>query len=107
MQKAVTKHVRISPRKARLVMDMIRGQGVETAKAHLLFAKGKGARLISKTLESAVANAENNEGLRRENLVILEAKVDGGPTWKRARSKCRGGRAPINKRTSHFTIIVG
>jgi len=105
--KAISKYIRINPRKARLVIDLIRGRKVEDAKLELTFSNKKAASLIEKTLDSAVANAENNLGLRREALIVKEARVDEGPTWKRARPKCRGGRAPINKRTSHFTIVVG
>lgn len=104
---AVTKYVRISPRKARLAAGLIRGKTVSQATTQLLFSNLRGGRLLKKTLDSAVANAESNNDLRRDNLVIKEVRVDVGPTLKRAKPKNRGGRHPILKRTSHFTVIVG
>ncbi|MBA2727689.1 MAG: 50S ribosomal protein L22 [Parachlamydiaceae bacterium] len=105
--KAVTKYVRISPRKARLAAGLIRGKTVPQATTQLLFSNLRGGRLLKKTLDSAVANAESKNDLRRENLIIKEVRVDEGPTLKRAKPKNRGGRHPILKRTSHFTVIVG
>ncbi len=105
-KKAVTKYVRISPRKARLAADLIRGLDVTQASLQLLNCQTKGGRLLKKTLDSAVANAESQTDVGREDLIVEEVRVDEGPTWKRAKSKCRGGRAPILKRTSHFTIVV-
>lgn len=105
--KAVTKYIRISPRKARLAAGLIRGKTVPQATTQLLFSNLRGGRLLKKTLDSAVANAESNNDLRRENLIIKEVRVDEGPTLKRAKPKNRGGRHPILKRTSHFTVIVG
>lgn len=104
--KAITKYQRISPRKARLVADMVRGKRVEEAAAILQFSNKKAGRMIGKTLKSAVANAENNLGLNRSNLVVSTIFVDEGPTMKRAKSKCRGGRSPVLKRMSHFTVVV-
>ena len=104
--KALTKFVRISPQKARLVADMIRGKKVTEARNVLHFSPLKGARLIAKTLHSAVANAESRLSLREEQLKVSEIRIDEGPTLKRARPKCRGGRVPIHKRTSHFYIEV-
>lgn len=103
---AISKYIRISPRKARLAANLIRGMGVEQATAQLLHCNLKGGRLLKKTLDSAVANAESQQNLRREDLKVAEIRVDGGPTMKRAKPKNRGGRHPILKRTSHFTIIV-
>ncbi len=105
--KAVTKYIRISPRKARLAAGLIRGKTVAQATTQLLFCNLRGGRLLKKTLDSAVANAESNNDLRRENLVVKEVRIDEGPTLKRAKPKNRGGRHPILKRTSHFTVIVG
>lgn len=105
--KAITKYVRISPRKARLAAALIRNQLVEEATAQLLFCNLKAGRLLKKTLDSAVANAETQLDLRREELKVLEVRVDEGPTMKRITPKNRGGRHPILKRTSHFTIVVG
>jgi large subunit ribosomal protein L22 len=105
--RAVTKYVRISPRKARLAADLIRGLPVADASTQLMFSKLKGGRLIKKTLDSAVANAESSQEASREKLKVLEVRVDEGPTLKRAKPKNKGGRHPIHKRTSHFTIVVG
>lgn len=104
---AKTKYVRISPRKARLAADLIRGMKVEEAFTQLMFCNLKGGRLLKKTLHSAVANAETQFSVQRRDLRIKEVRVDEGPTMKRAKSKCRGGRVPIMKRMSHFTVIVG
>ena len=104
---AKSKYVRVPPRKARLMADLIRGLSAEEAILTLAFAQTKAARLLSKTLQSAIANAESRFDVDREDLTVRKAFVDQGPAWKRAKSKCRGGRAPILKRTSHFTIVVG
>lgn len=104
--KAITKYVRISPRKARLAAGLIRGLSVPEASQQLMFCNLKAGRLLKKTLDSAVANAETQLEMRRENLKIHEVRVDEGPTLKRAKPKNRGGRHPIMKRTSHFTVIV-
>lgn len=103
--KAVTKYVRISPRKARLAARLIRGLPVSEATSQLMFSNLRAGRLLKKTLDSAVANAEQFE-MRRENLKVLEVRVDAGPTLKRSKPKNRGGRHPIMKRTSHFTVVV-
>lgn len=105
--KAICKFVRISPRKARLAAGLIRGLSVPEASMQLMFSNLKAGRLLKKTLDSAVANAETQLEMRREDLIVVEVRVDAGPTLKRAKPKNRGGRHPIMKRTSHFTIIVG
>jgi large subunit ribosomal protein L22 len=104
---AITKYVRISPRKARLAAGLIRGLPVLTAGVQLAFSSLKGGRLLKKTLDSAIANAETQFDARRENLKVVEVRVDEGPRLKRAKPKNKGGRHPIIKRTSHFTVIVG
>jgi len=104
--KAKTRFVRISPRKARLAADLIRGLSVVDANLQLINCSLKGGRLLKKTLDSAVANAENNYDLNREHLVVSEVRVDEGPRLKRAKPKNKGGRHPILKRTSHFTVVV-
>jgi large subunit ribosomal protein L22 len=104
--RAITKYVRISPSKARLAAGLIRGMKVEEAFIQLKYSSLKGSRLLKKTLNSAVANAETRLDARRENLVVSEVKVDEGPTMKRAKPKNKGGRVPILKRMSHFTVIV-
>lgn len=105
--RALTKYVRISPRKARLAAGLIRNLPVTEAKIQLRHSNLKAGRLLMKTLDSAVANAENNLEARREDLKVVEVRIDEGPTMKRAKPKNRGGRVPILKRTSHFTVIVG
>lgn len=105
--KAITKYVRISPRKATLAAGLIRGLSVLNAGIQLSFSGLKGGRLLKKTLDSAIANAETLYDARRENLKVLEVRVDEGPRLKRAKPKNKGGRHPIIKRTSHFTVIVG
>ena len=106
MARSQTKYVRIPPRKARLAADLIRGLGVEEATLQLLVSNLKAGKLLKKTLDSAVANAENQFNLRRENLKVQEVRVDAGPVLKRAKSKSKGGRVPVMKRTSHFTIVI-
>jgi large subunit ribosomal protein L22 len=103
--KAISKYIRISPRKARLAAGLIRGLPVSEASVQLAFSNLRAGRLLKKTLDSAVANAENMD-MRKENLKVSEVRVDAGPTLKRAKPKNRGGRHPIMKRTSHFTVIV-
>ena len=103
---AISKHVRISPRKARLAAALIRGKNVPQATAQLMFCSMKGGRLLKKTLDSAVANAETQLDLRRENLIVSEVRVDQGTVLKRSKPKNRGGQHAILKRTSHFTIVV-
>lgn len=104
---AKTKYIRISPRKARLAAGLIRGKGVEEALLQLLYSNLKGGRLLKKTLDSAIANAETLHSVQRRDLKVKEVRVDAGPTMKRAKSKSRGGRVPILKRMSHFTVVVG
>lgn len=103
---AISKHVRITPRKARLAAGLIRGLSVPKATAQLLFSNLKAGRLLKKTLDSAVANAETQLDLRREDMIVSEVRIDQGAVLKRAKPKNRGGRHPILKRTSHFTVIV-
>lgn len=104
--KAVTKYVRISPRKARYAADLIRGLSVANATSQLLYSKLRGGRLLKKTLDSAVANAETQLDARRESLKIFEVRVDPGPILRRAKPRSRGSSVPVNKRTSHFTIVL-
>ena len=104
--KAKTKYVRISPRKARLAAALIRGRSVADARLQLLYSALRGGRLLLKTLDSAVANAETQQNARREDLKVKEVRVDAGPIIKRSKPKNKGGSHPIMKRTSHFTVIV-
>lgn len=105
--KAVAKHVRISPRKARQVIDLIRGKDVAEAFAILQFTTHRGAEPIGKVLKSAVANAEHNYDLDTTDLWVKKAYVDEGPTMKRIRPRARGRAVLIRKRSSHITIILG
>ena len=104
--KAVAKFVRISPRKARLVIDLIRGKDIGEATAILRNTPKKAAHLIEKVLNSAVANAENNLELVVDDLFIKKAYIDEGPTMKRYRPRAQGQASMIRKRTSHISIIV-
>ncbi len=104
--RAIAKGVRIPPRKARLVIDLIRGKNVVEADKILNNLNKEAARLIRKVLTSAAANAENNMGLKKETLVVKEAFVDEGQTLKRMRFGSRGHVDPIKKRTSHITVVV-
>ena len=104
--KAIAKTVRIAPRKARLVIDLIRNKDVKEAIDILENVNKEGARIIKKVLVSANANAENNLGLDKNKLYVKEAFVDEGATMKRARMGSRGHVDPIMKRTSHITVVV-
>ena len=103
---AKLKSARIAPQKARLVADQIRGLPVEEALNILTFSNKKGAALIKKVLESAIANAEHNDGADVDDLRIDRVFVDEGPTMKRWRARARGRAAKILKRTSHVTVAV-
>ena len=103
---ATAKYVRMAPRKVRLVVDQIRNKSVSQALELLQFAEVAAAVPVEKVLRSAVANAENNNNLRANNLYIAEAYVDEGPTLKRIRPRAKGSASRINKRTSHTTIVV-
>ena len=104
--KAIARYVRVSPRKARIVVDLIRGKSVVRAREILAFTNRGVAETVEKTLNSAVANAENQHHVRPESLVVKTAYVDEGPTLKRIRPRAKGSASRINKRTSHITIIV-
>ena len=104
--KAVARFVRVSPRKARIVVDQVRGKSVERAREILAFTNRAVAENVEKVLNSAVANAEHNNHLRADNLVVKAAFVDEGPTLKRIRPRAKGSASRIRKRTSHITIIV-
>jgi large subunit ribosomal protein L22 len=106
--KAIHRYARIAPRKARLVMDLIRGKKVDDAMAILQFNNRRSAVMIGKVLKSAVANFHNqpeNTGVREE-LVVTEARIDAGPTIKRFQPKDRGKAHSIMKRTSHLVVSV-
>jgi len=105
--RAQAKYVRTSARKARLVCDHIRGKSVTDARALLLHSPRSVAEDWSKLLESAVANAEHNNGLDADDLKIVEVRADEGPTLKRFRPRAMGRATKIRKRTSHLTIVLG
>ncbi|WP_188433197.1 50S ribosomal protein L22 [Kroppenstedtia guangzhouensis] len=104
--KAVARYVRISPRKARLVIDLIRGKSVDEALAILRFTPRAASPIIEKVLRSAIANAEHNYNMNPGELVVEKAMVDEGPTMKRFRPRAQGRAGRINKRTSHITVVV-
>ncbi len=104
--KSIYKYARISAFKAREVTREIQGLPVSAALDIVMFSPKKAAFLIAKTLKSAVANAENNNDLRAENLVVKEAVVGEGSTIKRSRPRARGSASPIRKRTAHIRIIL-
>jgi large subunit ribosomal protein L22 len=103
---ASARFVRITPMKARRVVDMVRGLPVEEANALLRFAPQAASETVLKVLESAVANAVTTEGLAANDLVVSVAHVDEGPTMKRWRPRAQGRATRINKRTSHITLVV-
>ena len=104
--RAIAKGVRIAPKKSRLVIDLIRGKSVIEADNILANLNKEAARATRKVLISAVANAENNLGLDKENLYVKEAYINEGQTMKRIKFGSRGHVDPIKKRTSHITIVV-
>lgn len=104
--RAKTKYLRISPKKMRLVVNVIKGMDVKTALDNLSFIPKKASTLISKTLKSAIANAEHNFNLKKDNLFIKEIFVDSGPVLKRWRARAFGRAAPIRKKSSHLSIIL-
>ncbi|MCZ7663395.1 MAG: 50S ribosomal protein L22 [Thermoleophilia bacterium] len=106
MVNATAKYVRISPRKARQVVDLIRGKSVQEAKAVLMLTPRGAAPVVGKVLASAVANAENNNDMMADDLVVVRAFVDEGPTLKRFKPRAMGRATRIRKRTSHITISV-
>ena len=104
--KAVAKYIRISPQKVRLIMDQIRGKKVEEALNMLTFAPQKGAFVLKKLIDSAVANAEQNQNMDVDRLYVKRVFADEGPTLKRFRARAMGRATRIRKRTSHLTVIL-
>jgi len=100
------KMARISPQKARLVADQIRGMKVESALEVLTFSEQKAGALMKKLVDSAIANAEHNEGADIDELRVSEVQVNEGPTMKRLRARAKGRANRILKRTSHITVTV-
>ncbi|HWJ04105.1 MAG TPA: 50S ribosomal protein L22 [Verrucomicrobiae bacterium] len=105
--KAVAKYIRISPRKVRQVVDLIRGKGVGEAFAILKFTPNHSAEAVEKALKSAVANAEHNYEMTPDNLIVKEIYVDQGPSMKRYNPRAMGRADAIMKRSSHITVVVG
>ena len=104
--RAQARFVRVTPMKARRVVDLIRGLPASDAQAVLRFAPQDASVPVGKVLDSAIANATNNHNLDPASLVIAEAYVDEGPTMKRFRPRAQGRAFRINKRTSHITVIL-
>jgi large subunit ribosomal protein L22 len=105
--KAVARHVRVSPYKARQIANLVRGKDLAEARYITTFSPQSAARLVGKVLESAVANAEQNNSLNADDLMVVNCLVDEGPTLKRWRPRAYGRATRIRKRTSHITVIVG
>lgn len=104
--KATAKTIRVTARKARLVLDIIRGKDIEEAQAILKFTPNKAAKVSAKVLKSAVANATNNHGLNEDRLYIKKCYADESITLKRFMPRAKGSASAIHKRTSHITVIV-
>jgi large subunit ribosomal protein L22 len=103
---AIARFVRVTPMKARRVVDLVRGLDVDEALSLLHFAPQVASEPVYKVLESAVSNAVSGEGLDRSSLIITKAMVDEGPTMKRFRPRAQGRASRIRKRTSHVTVVV-
>lgn len=103
---ATAKFLRVPPRKARRVIDVIRGKRVDRALVELSFSTLEASKAIHKLLRSAAANAENNHGMKSDDLVIAQVTVDGGPVIKRVEARARGSAGLKRKRMSHVTITV-
>ncbi len=104
--RAVGKYIRISPQKARLVADVVRGMDVDKAITTLRFMPKKGAGILRKVIESAVANATQDDQMDVDNLYVKKIFVDGGPSLKRIRPRAMGRATGIIKRTSHITVVL-
>jgi large subunit ribosomal protein L22 len=104
---ATLRWVRISPRKVRLVADMVRGEKVESALGMLNFVPRRGAKVVSKLIASALSNAQNDAKLDPDSLVVEKIFVDSGPTVKRWRPRAMGRANRINKKTCHVTVWLG
>jgi len=102
----MTKYVRISPRKIRLVVDQIRGKGVEEALNILKFVPKRSAGIVAKTLRTAVANAENTQSVDVDRLFVKQVTVAGAGMWKRFMPRAHGRATKIRKRLSHITVVL-
>ena len=104
--KATLRYARISSRKVKIVADLIRGKKVDEALAIVKFTPKASSEILEKLLKSAIANAENNHGMNRGNLIVSEIYANQGPTLKRIRPAAKGSAVRIRKRTCHITILV-
>lgn len=104
--KATLKYARISSRKVKIVADLIRGKDINEALAIVKFTPKASSAIIEKLLKSAIANAENNHGMKHENLYVAEIYANQGPTLRRIRPAAKGSAVRIRKRTSHITIVL-
>ena len=103
---AHAKYIRISPRKVKIVIDLIRGKSVDEAAAILQFTPKAASPVVLKVLNSAIANAVNNQELNRDNLYVAEVYANPGPTLKRYVARSRGSASPMLKRTSHISVVL-
>lgn len=103
---ATAKYVRISSRKVKIVIDLIRGKNVDEALAILQYTPKAAAPVVAKVLNSAIANAVNNQELNRQNLYVAEVYANPGPTLKRYVARSRGSASPMLKRTSHISVVL-
>ena len=104
--RASAKYVRVSPRKARLIADQVRGKHIDDARSLLQFSPRSAADDIAKVIESAAANAEANHELIGDEMIVSEIRVDEGPTLKRFRPRAMGRATPIHKRTCHISVAL-
>ena len=104
--RAQLKYIRVSPRKARLVVDLVRGRKVSDAFNVLAFTRKKSSKIVADLIKSAVANAETTKNMDPDNLYISKIFVDGGPTLKRFLPRAMGRATKILKRTSHITVVL-
>ena len=104
--KAYARYVRIAPRKVQIVLDLIRNQPAEKAMAILKHTPKAASEVLEKLLKSAMANADNNFNMNKDNLVVSECFVSPGPILKRIRARSKGSAARILKRTSHITLVL-
>ena len=103
---ATLKYARISSRKVKIVADLIKGKDIDEALAIVKYTPKASSEIIEKLLKSAIANAENNHGMKHENLYVAEIYANQGPTLKRIRPAAKGSAVRIRKRTSHITIVL-
>ena len=103
---AIARYIRMSPRKVKVVVDMIRGKSAKEAAAILTYTPKAACEPVLKVLNSAIANAENNLDMNRDDLYVAEAYANQGPTLKRYRARARRSAPPIKKRASHITVIL-